>query len=557
MGQFVKVPGNLAQISVASAADAWGCNLKTAVFQCNSGVGCQQAPWVRMPGKLTQISAGSAGNVWGANSIGSIYQFTGGAWKLKLDYSTLNTQTIGGRSVGGFVSAASDGTVFALIAVETQPAPPPSPAVFTNLVYNLSHGKVKLVSTYDNFGQIAVGSASNVWALGPAVFGGCSLLKFTGKGSFPWQFILPDQLLLVQISASGDAVWGLDQNGNIWEFPGDLTKPWTQIHGNLAQIAVGSNTNVWGLDGPQGGTNHNIYQFSGNKTTGMQQITGASLGGATGFEQISVAPDGTTWALTAAGETFLYQAQTPSGLGGSANYILGDSNCQVLKDVQVTIEITTDLFTKNVSGPNKGFAFQLNANSKANQNANKNTWIVWQQYIIGVGPGISGAVNNWTVPALKSGNQTINSPAIRLVKKLSTRNKIPKGFKLTFILKNDKAGNVESVTFVVDRGKNKKTITKTQVLKKVPGVTSAELAPIVAFELNLVGPGDLASAKFLSGAGKITYSSSTTLTAQNAIPPCAGSSTTTGETSNSVYGALPASASETFTQCFSVGKVNR
>jgi hypothetical protein len=118
--------------------------------------------------------------------------------------------------------------------------------------------------------------------------------------------------------------------------------------------------------------------------------------------------------------------------------------------------------------------------------------------------------------------------------------KIPKGYKLSFILTNDSNGNVTAVTFEVYDPMTKKTSSSPpQVLTSV-GATPAEVAPIVDFELNLVGPGDTDKTKFSSGKGTITYSASTRFSALPAIPGCAGSNTTTGETSNSAYGVVPA-----------------
>jgi hypothetical protein len=255
-------------------------------------------------------------------------------------------------------------------------------------------------------------------------------------------------------------------------------------------------------------------------------------------------------------------AATPSQLGSYANYIFGNNDCKLLKDIQVTIEITEDLVVSSTvtSGgepTSKGFAFQLNANSsampKSNPKINANNWIVWQQYIFGVGSVIQGAINNWTAPSLSTGNQTVNSPAVQVGPTLAQIGKLPKGYKLTFALTTDKnTGNVTAVTYEVYDGRILYP-TQTLVLTDV-GATPPEVAPIVDFELNLVGPGDLDHTKFLSGAGKITYSASTDLNALPSIPGCAGSNTTTGETSNSVYGLVPAGGYKSFVQSFSVSK---
>ena len=92
----------------------------------------------------------------------------------------------------------------------------------------------------------------------------------------------------------------------------------------------------------------------------------------------------------------------------------------------------------------------------------------------------------------------------------------------------------------------------TQDLLSISGVTSADLAPIIAFELNLVGPDGGESAVLSSGAGTITYEAASALTVLNQEPPCAQSGYYTGENANSFYSPLPAVASTTFTQTFDV-----
>jgi hypothetical protein len=79
-----------------------------------------------------------------------------------------------------------------------------------------------------------------------------------------------------------------------------------------------------------------------------------------------------------------------------------------------------------------------------------------------------------------------------------------------------------------------------------------DLAPIIAFELNLVGPVNSESAVLSSGAGTFEYTSSDALTPLSQEPSCAESGYVTAETANSVYGTLPSTASKTISQTFSV-----
>jgi hypothetical protein len=86
---------------------------------------------------------------------------------------------------------------------------------------------------------------------------------------------------------------------------------------------------------------------------------------------------------------------------------------------------------------------------------------------------------------------------------------------------------------------------------KDPLDLSGNFAPINAFQLNLVGPVEGASAVLSSGAGSFIYSAGTPLTVQDSVPTtCTSVSWSTAETANSFYGSLDAGPSNLFTQTF-------
>jgi hypothetical protein len=93
----------------------------------------------------------------------------------------------------------------------------------------------------------------------------------------------------------------------------------------------------------------------------------------------------------------------------------------------------------------------------------------------------------------------------------------------------------------------------TTTLQSITGVTSADLAPIVALELDLVGYDNGHSTVLSSGAGTITYTASSLLTVLSQEPVCTQGDVVTEETANSFYGELSAGPSNTFTQSFSEG----
>lgn len=228
----------------------------------------------------------------------------------------------------------------------------------------------------------------------------------------------------------------------------------------------------------------------------------------------------------------------PSGLGSNSNYILY-SGCGPMIDVGVTIDITGDIVCKSVSGGSTtGFGFQLNAYSP------KNNKCAWQQYCIAIFDNqIHGWIDNWPV----SGDNLINN-CFTLAS--APNNMIPAGYKLKIMLQNDTTGNVTGCVYVVvdNNGKTLASVSKT--LTDLPNVTSNEIAPITAFELNLVGPENSESVVLSSGAGTILYSSSNIITVLNQEPSCTESGYITAETANSFYGILPSAPGKNFIQSF-------
>lgn len=187
-------------------------------------------------------------------------------------------------------------------------------------------------------------------------------------------------------------VCGINSAGEVFKYvgppapakPPSGSYPWQPITGgHLTQISVGSANNTWGLD-----SKGNVYRVT---ASGLTLINGQTL------DTISAAADGTVWGLKEFVPYLCEQgptAETPDNFGSGANYILGDPHRKILRDVRVTIEITEDLVTepkeKDIKNYSPKFAFQLNANSSANPSVPEDTWIVWQQYIFGIGDVIQG-----------------------------------------------------------------------------------------------------------------------------------------------------------------------
>ena len=355
--------------------------------------------------------------------------------------------------------------------------------------------------------------------------------------SAPFGYVTPDGTARVVYQ---------DVNSNITEIYLPPGQTWTQ-DGLSADVGAPQAASApFGYVTPDG-TARVVYQDVNSNITEIylppgQTWTQDGLNNVAGAPQAAsapaayVTPDGTARVIYAGGSP----APAPaSGLGSNSNYILY-SDCNPLIDVSVTIEVTEDMVWQSASGPTDGFGFQLNAYSP------QADLCAWQQYVLFLsGAELVGGIDNWPV----TGNNLINDffnlaplPSVTL----------PAGYVLQISLGNDDNGNVVSATYVVTDNLGNTQANITQDLLSLGGVTSADLAPITAFELNVVGPINSESAVLSSGAGTITYAATSALTALSQEPPCTETGYITAETANSFYSALPAAPSTLFNQSFYV-----
>jgi hypothetical protein len=249
-----------------------------------------------------------------------------------------------------------------------------------------------------------------------------------------------------------------------------------------------------------------------------------------------------------------------SGLGGASNYFFADISNKNIIGLTITIVITEDLATAAPTGSNQnteaGFSFQLNCQSPVfSANPNNPNWIVWQQYTVMIRNEADGWVNNWTAASLPNGPITIE-PSTTTFAPLARPGVLPAGSTLTIELENDGAGNVAAVYFNLQPGGTRTPITLTgQPLAGGGTVTSYNLAPIVTFTLNLVGPEDSVHAHFISGAGSIFYGvndNENALMPLPQLPTSVADGQSTAETANSFYSPLTLGPSVIFQQDFRV-----
>lgn len=243
------------------------------------------------------------------------------------------------------------------------------------------------------------------------------------------------------------------------------------------------------------------------------------------------------------------------GLGGSSNYVLAN-NCHDLKNLSVTIEITEDMVLESVGAPVpgstqfQGFGFQLNSYSPPGFALN----CAYQQYVMTVlGNELGGTINNYAYgPYGPNGTLTTKQVTLQTINvaTLARPNILPRGYRLAISLVYGQNEIITGANFsVVDN--HGKVLPVATLL--ITGVPSQDLAPIVAFELDIVGPGNGEAAVLSSGAGTILYSASSALGFLSTEPNnCGIVSVGTAERANTSYSVLTVYPSNPIVQSFKV-----
>ena len=224
-----------------------------------------------------------------------------------------------------------------------------------------------------------------------------------------------------------------------------------------------------------------------------------------------------------------------SGLGSNSNYFI-DSNCTNLTGVSVTINVQTDITGSD------GFGFQVNCYS------NRSDYDAAQQYLIYLSPhssppSLTCMVDNWTAANTQIANSQVELCTL-------PSHTLPAGYQLRISLNNDSNGNITGATYVVIDNNGNTVGNHTITLLSLSGITQADLAPIVCYQLNFVDYLNGGNTVLSSGAGTIYYSATNVTTPLSAVPNCIDWDFYTVETANSVYGGLSSSASHTYTQSF-------
>jgi hypothetical protein len=131
-------------------------------------------------------------------------------------------------------------------------------------------------------------------------------------------------------------------------------------------------------------------------------------------------------------------------------------------------------------------------------------------------------------------------------------NKVPIFYKLRIGLLNDAHNNVTGVSFEIRDNNGQIVGLHSQALTDISGVSSTDIAPMVAYQVVLVGPGNGESATLSSGAGTIIHQCLQDIAPEAGKPSDSEVTWGTAETANSTYTRLTATPGIYFSQGFGI-----
>lgn len=243
-------------------------------------------------------------------------------------------------------------------------------------------------------------------------------------------------------------------------------------------------------------------------------------------------------------QDFLLLPPLPKYLTSNSNFIFNSiigANTNSIPGLSIEIEITSDISVSSVNKGPLGCTFQLNAYSPDNFTS------AWQQYVFRTdGKDILWVINNY------SDNSYANDSIIGSGKICTlSRPVMQKGLLLKISLIYDIYDAVLGANFTVSDG-NKTLGSKKALVQDLEGGTAFGSAPIIGFQMVLVGYGDGSQTTFAGGgSGLFRISASTPLMAAiNAPANAEAASYFTEETANSVYAEVSETKSANVIQGF-------
>jgi virginiamycin B lyase len=289
--QFMQIPGQLVQIAVGNANAVWGLNSGGYIYRWDS----VQQDWTPIPGNLQAIAVGADGDVWGTNSGGQIWHYN----QQAQSWTQVGLNFTPNYYYGPQLTVGNSGSVYLLASISPGFEDPfwynPGTGEFQFLAGNLPTGPDGALT----LGSLTAGADGDLWSTA----GGFAAHFDPLQPEFDVNTTGPG---IAQIAVgSATNVWGIDytssSGGPVYQFSAE-SDTWVSAGITLSQIAAGADGSVWGVN-----SQNQVFHYSGSTQppNSLRPIPGS-------FQQISVAADGTAWAVDANNYAYNFNRQTQS-----------------------------------------------------------------------------------------------------------------------------------------------------------------------------------------------------------------------------------------------------
>lgn len=210
----------------------------------------------------------------------------------------------------------------------------------------------------------------------------------------------------------------------------------------------------------------------------------------------------------------------------------GPSSCLRFNGLSVSVQTSSHLQS------DRGFSIQLNGYSPSGYTA------AWQQYgfTVDAASGVNVFAENWKLPVVGTDDLFNVRPSLF---QLASPPTVPSNYLFNISLLYDIVNGGDDVIgahySVYDRDSSSTVGSLSLMLRDIEGFDPTWYAPVVAFQMNIVGPYNALGTTFSAASGHIFYSADsylTTLTGPEPSSCVAAPNIITAETSNVGYSDL-------------------
>jgi GH43 family beta-xylosidase len=221
-GALTQVAGGANNISVGADGTVIAVAPDNRVWRYT---GSGSLPWTEITGGLlTRVAVRSANDLWGRATNGTIWRYNGSSWS-----------NIAGN--GTDIAAGADGSVWRTDPIGTYAWTGGTSTTDPNVNWTLVSGSSPSGAALVN--QVSGKSPTDIWGVDSST----RIWHYNGTA---WKQVAGG---LIWVSEGADGtVEGTAPDDRVWLYTGSGSLPWTERPGPLAQLSVGTISNLWGVD---------------------------------------------------------------------------------------------------------------------------------------------------------------------------------------------------------------------------------------------------------------------------------------------------------------------